>query len=164
DGDGVAEIVALGTDGSTLAFTNKNGKWSLLWKSPYQGNQVTPPCNLNQTCTYGWAGPAIHDLDDDGIPQVIREGTVIRPAGTVLSRPPPAYQTYFEGTYPVLGNFDQDPAIELTNGAHIWKWTQGGWAEDPLFPGQTPADPGHVAVADFGAFGGPGVLAKSPEI
>src|SRR5262249_42352317 len=120
DGDGVAEIVACGSVGSTLALTNKNSKRWLLRKSPHTRNQVTPPCSPNQTCMYGWTGPAIHDLDDDGIPEVIREGTVLSADGKVLSGPPPGYQTYFQGTFPVLGNFDQDPAIELTNGANIW--------------------------------------------
>src|SRR5262249_36787974 len=67
DGDGSAEIVAYGADGSTLAFTRKNGTWSLLWKAPFAAGMPWAPCDTAlHRCAHGWAGPSIYDLDDDG--------------------------------------------------------------------------------------------------
>ncbi|HVY45921.1 MAG TPA: VCBS repeat-containing protein, partial [Minicystis sp.] len=161
DGDGIADIVAYGADGSTLAFTKHTGTWALLWKAPYPAGAPWAPCNTtNHRCSLGWAGPSIHDLDDDGVPEVIREGVVFDGAtGALKSLQPPNYSSYNSGNFSVLANLDQDPAIELTNGQHIWEFSNGAWTEDPTF--STPA-PGFVAVADFGAYGsGP---ATTPEI
>jgi CARDB/FG-GAP-like repeat len=160
DGDGVPDIVADGADGHMVAFTRKNGTWKLLWES---ADAVATPCASNR-CPLGWAGPSIHDLDDDGVPEVIREGTVIDGAtGATKSGPPPNYASYSQGLNPVLANLDQDPSIELTNGQYIWHWTGGAWVQDPNFPGASPSSPGFVAVADFGAYGA-GVPATNPEI
>ncbi len=154
DGDLVPEVVAYGADGSTIAFTRKSGVWGLLWKAPYNPGVPGGPCNpANARCPLGWAGPSIHDLDDDGAPEVIREGAVFSSAGVLLSGAPPGYASYGSGLFPVLANFDQDPAIELTNGQLVWEWVAGAWVTDPAFPGASGSAPGHVAVADFGAFG-----------
>jgi hypothetical protein len=164
DGDGVAEIVAYGADGSTLAFTKKNGTWGLLWKSPYVASIPGGPCDsVNHRCPLAWGGPSIHDLNDDGIPEILREGAVIRADGTVLSGAPAGYASYSAGLFPVLANLDLDPAIEMTNGQFIWEWQSGAWVQEPGFPGATPSAPGHVAVADFGAYG-IGVPANAPEM
>jgi hypothetical protein len=142
DGDASAEIVASAADGRILAFTRKNGVWGLLWTS------------ADVIGGGAWAGPSIHDLDDDGIPEVIREGSVLDGAtGATKGGPPPGYASYSVGLNPVLANFDQDPAVELTNGQYVWEWTSGGWALDASFPGATPSAPGFAAVADFGAYG-----------
>ena len=164
DGDGSAEIVAYGADGSTLAFTRKNGTWSLLWKSPYVGGMPWLPCDGgNHRCAAGWGGASIHDLDDDGQPEVLREGVVFRADGMLLSLAPPAYASYSAGLFPVAANLDQDPGIELTNGQFVWEWSGGAWVQDPGFPGASASAPGHVAVADFGNYGA-GVPPKNPEI
>ncbi|AKT37185.1 FG-GAP repeat domain-containing protein [Chondromyces crocatus] len=165
DGDGSAEIVAYGADGSTMAFTRKQGTWSLLWKAPHPAGAVWNPCTPNNhRCSRGWAGPAIHDLDDDGVPEVLREAAVFGADGTFLSASPPGYQSYSQGLLSVTANLDDDPAIETTNGARIWEWTKNGWVLEPYFPGASAAAPGHVAVADFGAYGGDGVPADAPEL
>ncbi|MDI1475249.1 VCBS repeat-containing protein [Polyangium sp. y55x31] len=165
DGDGVAEIVAYGADGSTLAFTKKAGTWGLLWKSPYQAGIPGGPCDFNQhRCPVGWAGPSIHDLDDDGKPEVLREGAVLRADGSLASGAPPLYSSYSAGLFSVVANLDQDPNVEFTNGHFIWEWTGGAWVNEPYFPGVSSTAPGHVAIADFGAYGGAGVPAKNPEI
>jgi len=154
DGDGVAEIVAYGADGSTMAFKVTAGVWSLLWKSPFQAGQIGGACNpANHRCPSGWAGPSIHDLDDDGIPEIVREGSVILANGMVASGPPAGWVTYAQGVFPVLANFDGDPQIEITNGQFVWEWVGGAWLQDAAFPGATPSAPGHAAVANFGAYG-----------
>ena len=49
DGDGVAEIVAYGADGSTIAFHYKNSQWEqqALWKAAYPAGAPWAPCNLS---------------------------------------------------------------------------------------------------------------------
>ena len=162
DGDGSAEVVAFGADGSTLAFTRKSGTWQLLWKAPYPAGAPWAPCDTTQhRCLLGWAGPAIYDLDDDGKPEVLREGVVFGSDGALKSLAPPGYASYLSGVFPVVANLDQDPAVELTNGQYVWKWTSGAWVTDTMYAG--PPSPGHVAVADFGAYG-TGVPSSNPEI
>jgi hypothetical protein len=164
DGDGIAEIVAYGSDGSTLAFAKKAGTWQLLWKSPYDPAILGGPCNtINHRCPAGWGGPAIHDLDDDGKPEILREGAVLRADGSLAAGAPPGYASYSAGLFPIVANLDQDTNIELTNGQFVWEWTPGGWIQEPGFPGASPSAAGHVAIADFGAFGA-GVPATNPEI
>jgi hypothetical protein len=150
DLDGSAEIVAYAADGRLVAFTRKANSWSVLWIS---AEVLGTPCSNNR-CPLGWAGPSIHDLDNDGVPEVIRESTVIDGAtGATKGGPAPGYASYSVGLNPVLANFDQDEAIELTNGQYVWEWTSGGWVQDANFPGSTPSAPGFAAVADFGAYG-----------
>jgi hypothetical protein len=154
DGDGSAEIVAYGADGSTLAFTRKNGQWALLWKSKYVAGMPWAPCDPNtHGCALGWAGPSIYDLDDDGKPDIVREGVVIGSDGAVKSLAPPGYASYSAGVFSVAANLDQDPAVEITNGQYIWEWQAGAWVQEPGFPGASASAPGHVAIADFGAYG-----------
>lgn len=152
DGDGAADIVANAADGSLVAFTRKAGTWGKLWQSPtgLGGGQ--------------WAGPSIHDLDDDGVPEVIRHGAVLDgKTGALKSANPAGYATYSQGLDPVLADLDQDPGVELTNGQFIWEWKGGAWVQETYFPGATPSAPGFVAVADFGAFGA-STPATNPEI
>lgn len=161
DGDGVPEIVAYGADGSTWALTYKQSQWQLLWKAPMPAGALWAPCNTaNHRCPLGWGGVAIHDLDDDGSPEIIREGVVFSATGQVLSLQPPTYASYGSGLFPVLGNLDGDAEIEMTNGAFIWAWVGGAWVQEATFSG---AGPGHVAIADFGAYGS-GNPAQAPEI
>ncbi|EYF02578.1 CARDB domain-containing protein [Chondromyces apiculatus] len=166
DGDGSAEIVAYGADGSTMAFTRKMGVWSLLWKAPHPLGAVWNPCTANNhRCSRGWAGPAIHDLNDDGVPEVLRESAVFSATGQFMAASPPGYTSYSQGLLSVTANLDEDAAIETTNGARIWEWTDAnGWVPEAYFPGTSTVGPGHVAVADFGDFGGDTVPPEAPEL
>ena len=155
DGDGVAEIVAYGADGSTYAFTYKLvnwvHQWSLLWKAPYPVGAPWTPCDFNNhRCSLGWAGPSIHDINGDGLPEVIREGVVFSSTGQLLSMQPPGYASYVAGLFPVLGKLDADDLVEFTNGQFVWRWDAGAWAQAGGF--STPG-PGYAAIADFGAYG-----------
>lgn len=162
DGDGAAEIVAYGAEGSTLAFTYKNQTWSLLWKADYPGGVPWTPCSGDR-CSRGWAGASIHDLDDDGSPEVIREGVVFSSTGALLSVHPPGYASYASGLFPVLANMDADANIELANGDAIWEWNAGAWVAESYYPNTGATLPSRVAIADFGAYGTSGV-ATDPEL
>ncbi len=163
DGDGLAEIVAYGADGSTLAFTYKSSQWSFLWKAPLPAGAPWTPCTSNHRCALGWGGMAIHDLDDDGVPEVIREGVVLSASGQLLSMQPAEYASYMVGLFSVMANLDQDADMELSNGQFVWAWQAGQWVKEAYFPGGSASAPGHVAVADFGAYGSD-VPATNPEI
>ncbi|MCC6215732.1 MAG: VCBS repeat-containing protein [Polyangiaceae bacterium] len=153
DGDAVAEVVVRSGVGSVVAFTRKGGAWSVLWESPAG---VAPVVR--------WAGPSIHDLDDDDVPEVIVESSVLSGAnGAVLAGGAPGWVSHSQGLDPVLANLDDDPKLELTNGAAVWEWAVGaGWVQEAWFPGSSPSSPGFVGVADFGPFGAG--LATTPEL
>jgi hypothetical protein len=164
DGDGVAEIVAYGADGSTYAFTYKLvnwvHQWSLLWAAPYPGGAPWAPCDVNaHYCSLGWAGPSIHDVNDDGAAEVIREGVVFSSTGQLLSLQPAGYASYSVGLFPTLAKLDDDAFVEFTNGQLIWHWESGAWVQESYFTGSTP---GLVAIADFGAYGSG--APETPEI
>lgn len=166
DGDTRAEIVAYGADGSTWAFKKTIGApfFGVLWRAPLPAGAPWAACNgTNHRCLLGWGGASIHDLNDDGKPEVIREGVVFDGAtGALVAGAPgaPIYDEFKQGVFPVLANLDADPAIEMTNGERVWEFSGGAWvANTPAFTGLL----GYAAVADFGAFGA-GVPAKNPEI
>ncbi len=162
DGDGSADVVAYGSDGATLAFTRKAGVWKLLWKAPYPAGAPWAPCDTTaHRCSLGWSGPSIYDIDDDGKPEVIREGVVFGSDGTLKSLQPTGYASYSQGLFSVMANLDQDPLVEMTNGQFVWKFMNGAWVQDMQYVG--PAAPGQVAIANFGAYG-KGVPADNPEI
>ncbi|MEZ4221624.1 MAG: CARDB domain-containing protein [Polyangiaceae bacterium] len=159
DGDGSAEVVARAAEGQLVAFSKKAGAWSRLWLSDAAVIAACTPGN--HRCSLGWAGPSIHDLDDDGVPEIVLEGAVVDGlTGKVRSGNPAGYTSYSSGLNPVLANLDQDPAIELTNGAAIWEWASGAWTQEAYY---TAPAAGFVAVADFGAYGS-GLPANTPEL
>jgi len=157
DGDASAEIVAYIADGSTAAFTRKAGVWSVLWKAP---QPVGAPWSCVEAggCSLAWAGTSIHDLDDDGVPEVIREGVVFDgPTGAVRSLQPVDYASYSQGLFPTLADLDGDGNVELSNGARIWEYIADGWVEEPAFFAAEPSkSPGFTAFADFGDYGSSG--------
>ena len=56
------EIVAARQDGGLIAFTRRNtGAWEVLWSSADRYGDAF--CN--------WTGLSIHDLDDDGVAEII---------------------------------------------------------------------------------------------
>lgn len=175
DGDKLPEIVAYMSSGTTtlqetlMAFTRKSGTWQPLWatKKATQADGTTIfTTNIPFVSATGgkgnWAGPSIHDLDDDGKPEVVREGYVFDgQTGKLRAGLPPNYGSYLYGIPPVLANLDADPKIELTNGARIWEFdgATNTWVEDATY-NASPTPAGWVAIADFDPYDGK----KTPEI
>jgi hypothetical protein len=162
DGDDVAEIVAFTGTHSVVAFTLKAGAWKSFWPA-------TPGTNPDGLATSGgavfvsgpsgsiWSGPSIHDLDNDGKPEVVVEGNVINGQTGVLRAPAPAdYANYSVGIPPVLANMDGGASVEMTEGAHLWTFdgAANAWADVPTYSLAAPTSAGWAGVADFNPYDG----------
>jgi hypothetical protein len=106
-------------------------------------------------------GPSIHDLDDDGIPEVLLDRFVYDANGCLLN-PSQTYTNYLRlGLFAVVADVDGDGAPELAapDGVYAWDAAARDWVLEPYWA--PPADElteatrvGHVAVADLGDFPG----------
>jgi len=157
DRDGRADIVAHRVGGGVIAlgYGGTPAAWRVLWDTPV-------PAAADQCY---WSGPSIHDLDDDGAPEVMQGGIVYSATGVVRSTtfaivpddgftdhdtPPDGVADYDGiGTIPVIADLDGDGAPELTDGTRILEWTGNDWVETAMSLGGA----GQTAVADFGTFG-----------
>ncbi len=122
DGDGRAEIVAVGDGGGLKAFgfDAGTGTFARLWTSAVcDGSGGRTP-----DATGGpdqWAGPSIHDLDDDGVPEIIYGATVFDRDGCVITSSL-GYPAYSKGVVPVLADIDEDGNVELIGGDGVWQF------------------------------------------
>jgi len=183
NGDGVPEIVAYMGDRSTAAFTlNGMGQWVPLWpkvfatladgvtiwKSTVDGTETPPTgaCDPSSgaNCSNGiWSAPSIHDIDNDGIPEIIREANVIDGMTGVLKATAPAdYTSYYVGIPPVLADLNGDGIVELVTGQNVWEYdaTMQAWTDATFYPTTTSSPPGWTAIADMNPYDG----LKKPEI
>lgn len=101
------------------------------------------PCNR-------WDGPSVHDLDDDGVPEVISASEVYDgPTGARLN----AGQVLASAgamSVPVLADMDADGKVEITaRDIHRWNTQTNRW--DPAYAVNHDAQ--FWAVADFGTPG-----------
>ncbi len=169
NGDGVAEIVAYMADYTTVAFTrNKKGAWVPLWPKVYAtlADGVTPYVSTGNgtvqqpvggTTTDVWSGPSIHDLDDDGVPEIIREASVIEGnTGKLRATAPSDYASYDVGIPPVLADLYGDGKVELVNGANVWQFDgkTNTWVDVATYSQVVPSNPGWAAVADMNPYDG----------
>ncbi len=143
--DGRPEIVAPRTIGGLAAWTYSEvtDSWTVLWETA---------STYADTMT-DWTGPSIHDLDDDGQPEVMFYGNVYSGVdGSTLDET--ILDTALDritGYIPVVADIDGDGQPELITGAQIYGWdipTTAWVAEGPAL-----SSPGRTAVADFGRFG-----------
>ena len=155
DGDGRAEIVAARHGGGLIAFRFDAGAqtFTRLWRSGTCPNNMGPPTTLDATgSTDKWGGPSIHDLDDDGKPEIIYGATVYRADGCIASNAL-GFPAYSKGMVPVVADVDEDGKMELVRGdaIHEWDAATAAWVAEPYFaPAGLPA--GQVAVAELGDF------------
>jgi hypothetical protein len=142
--DATPEIVAARAEGGVVAFTRTATGWQTLWE--------TKPPFPNAPCD--WAGPSIHDLDDDAVPEVIFYGAVYNgPTGATIDQNS-AIVDFIDitglGYIPVIADVDGDGVPELVTGAKLYSWDKAlhKWIEKHGLP----AGNGRVAVGDFGTF------------
>lgn len=159
NGDGRAEIVANQGGGGVVAFTYDAGAsaWTVLWRSTTDGSTPYNPTGS------GWAGPSIYDLDDDGVPEVLRGGIVLSNEGVLIDAGSLGFNAYNNGIFAVVADVDSDGMVEFVAGNGVWQWAGAAWVAESYVT--TTTANGHVAVADFGAFpGGNAWPADTPEV
>ena len=107
-----------------------------------------------------WAnnnGPSMHDLDDDGVPEVLYDRFVYDANGCVLN-PGASYTNYLRlGLFAVVADVDDDGAPELVRHDGVYRWTGSDWEREAYWAPTDVANAervGHVAVADLGDFAG----------
>ncbi|MBA3547417.1 MAG: VCBS repeat-containing protein [Nannocystis sp.] len=144
DGDGVPEIVTHRAGTGVIAFKWDDGlqKYKTWWVA----------LNTGVVNTIRWDGPSIHDLDNDGFPEVISASAVFDGATGDRLNAGQLIPGAGAGVIPVLGDLDNDGNIELIAGA-VWRWNIGMDKWEMAYPG-APANR-HYGFADFGT---PGAL------
>ncbi|HEX8106438.1 MAG TPA: VCBS repeat-containing protein, partial [Kofleriaceae bacterium] len=140
--DATPEIVAATSAGGLVAYTHRAEGWDLLWQTT--SNIAAAQCD--------WAGPSIHDLDGDGVPEVIFYGAVYdgQTGKAIDESLGTAVDSIGGGYIPVVADVDGDGAPELVTGKHLYSWDKGNrkWTPRKVLP----AGDGLVAVGDFGTF------------
>ncbi|MDP3278839.1 MAG: VCBS repeat-containing protein [Deltaproteobacteria bacterium] len=149
NGDGRNEIVAVAMGGGLLMFRYDAGmtRYVRAWRSGTcaAGGMRTPDTLGAAT----WGGPAIHDLDDDGVPEIIHGGVVYDTNGCILDQAQ-GYQAYSHGVLPVIADVDSDGRMELVraNGIFEWNTMTRRWVAEPYFTVGS-LSPGQVAVGEL---------------
>lgn len=159
DGDGRAEVVAPASGGGLLAFgwDEASGALARRWRSRN--------CDTGVSDTTGpgnWAGASAHDLDDDGIPEIVFGAVVYDAEGCILDSAK-GFRAHSAGQVPVLADVDGDGEIEWIAGNELLRFdvaTRSLQVEEG-FVGAGRSN-GFVAVADFGEF--PGTASEAPGI
>ncbi len=145
DGDGLPEIVSLRAVSGVIAFS-----WDAAMMR-YVTQWVALDTNLSGINR--WDGPAIHDVDDDGLPEVVSQSEVYD--GVTGARLNPGQvvaggSNISPGVFSVVGDLDQDGVAQLiANGVWRWDLATSQWVAD------RPGSPGgrHYGFADFGTPG-----------
>lgn len=165
DGDGRAEIIAVGHTGGLKAFRHDpaSGSFARIWTSGTcdgaGGRTADDTGGVDE-----WAGPSLHDLDDDGVPEIIYGATVYGVDGCIITALP--YPGYSSGVVPVLADVDEDGRVELIAGNGVWEFdpTTREWALESYFVGGAGNTAGQVAVAELGDFPVEALGRDAPEV
>ncbi|HEY4106292.1 MAG TPA: VCBS repeat-containing protein [Polyangiaceae bacterium] len=154
DGDGDIDIVARRNDKGLVAYKWEDNTFKLMWANSTDAMDISS--------AQAWDGPSIHDLNDDGYPEVILRESVYdgrtgqRLAGDIASTP----TLPFNGYIPILGDVDGDGKVEIVshfgfNGINYWEWTGNSWKVE--YTSQNGnwfgTQASHFAIADFGTPG-----------
>jgi hypothetical protein len=180
DGDNRPEIVGIRNNGSVIAFRLDviAGRMVPLWQSARCTGGMRLADDAVPMLTEHVDGVSIHDLDDDGRPEVLRGRVVYDGRTGCIRTSAMAYgyeglltaggATIRWGHFPVVANIDADDRAELVEGDRVLEWDPMGsaWVREPYFPAPMgmALPGGHVAVADFGDFSGAADPPIEPEI
>lgn len=143
DGDGNAEIVTQRANSGLIAFTfnAQTQTYEPFWNTSGQSNLAG---------VSRWDGPSIHDLDGDGMPEVISGSEVYDGVTGVRLNPGQVITGAANGVISVVGDLDHDFIPELiATDVHEWDMGTSTWVY------KAPGGPGgrHYAFADFGSPG-----------
>ncbi len=143
DGDGVPEIVTQRAITGLVAFRWDAGqqRYVTAWTSSGQSNL---------SGVGRWDGPAIHDIDGDGLPEVISGSEVYDGATGTRLNPGQVIANAGAMVISVVGDLDTDGVAELI-GDDVYSWNVGTNQWEYAYPG----GPGgtHYGFADFGTPG-----------
>ncbi|MDF3068915.1 MAG: Rhs-family protein [Polyangiaceae bacterium] len=140
DGDGAMEIVARLNAGGLVAFKFDGTQYVPMWQAQ----------NAAEAGKSVWDGVSIHDLNDDGMPEIVARGGQVfnGQTGAVIAGDNPSI---FLTSDPVLGDLDGDGKVELVANK-VFRWSGAAWAE--AYPGlgvtALAQSPAFFAFADFG--------------
>lgn len=140
DGDGVPEIVTQRAVTGLIAFSWDEGMqtYTTMWTSDGQSDLVSQ---------YRWDGPALHDLDGDGLPEVVSGSEVYDGITGTRLNPGQVVPNAGAMTISVVGDLDHDFTPELiANDLYAWNMGSNLWEyqSDGSVGGR------HYAFADFG--------------
>lgn len=145
DGDGRPEILAHNGLGGMEAFRYDPGTdaWVQFWHG-HDGNGANITYGAQST---GWSGVAVHDLDDDGSPEVLSFGMVYDSTGlqiaSALGRPGNL-------AYPAVADLNRDGSPDLCNGQNLYTFNSATKQWDTVWT-TGPAGT-YVAYGDFGTY------------
>ena len=143
DGDGVPEIVTQRAVTGLVAF-----KWDAATQS--YATFWTSQGSSDIGSTSRWDGPAIHDLDNDGLAEVISGSEVYDGATGARLNPGQVMTNAGAGVIAVVGDLDADGTADLiADELYSWDAALSQWQLS------SPGGPGgrHYAFADFGSPG-----------
>lgn len=144
DDDGIPEIVAKGESNSIIVFEWNGTAYVESWAR--DGND-------NTLRSQPWAGPSLHDLDNDGKSEVLLAGVVWDYDGTQLFAGTGINQPW-NGLIAVAADVDNDGKVELVSNRAgqiaLSEWNGSSWALSQNLGGSGS----HFAVADFGSMDG----------
>ncbi len=142
DADGTPEIVAHRANGGIIAFRWDGMQYQTWWVST-----TTDIVGFHR-----WDAVAVHDLDDDGFPEIVSGSEVYD--GMTGARLNPgqvvAGSTNSPGVVSVLGDLDVDGEVELI-ASDVYRWDTAMNRWELAYDG--PAAGKNFAFADFGTPG-----------
>jgi hypothetical protein len=146
NGDGKIDIVGRKDKGGMIAFGWDGAKFKKIWESAGTIGAQQP-----------WDGPSIHDLNDDGAPEVLLWGQAVNGA-TGVEMNNFVISQGFNGFVPVAGDFNGDGKVDLA--ATVAQemtyliWSGAAWIDQAAPMNVRWGKYGtHFAVADFGTPG-----------
>jgi hypothetical protein len=180
DGDGRPEIVGIRNTGSLVAFRydRGSGRMAPLWQSARCAGGMRLADDAVPMLNEHVDGVSIHDLDDDGQPEILRGRVVYDGRTGCIRTSAEGYgypglltaggTTLRWGHFPVVADVDDDPRAELVEGDRILEWNPmaSAWQREAYLPDMPMAlAGGHVALGDFGGFAGmPGAPADAEVV
>ncbi|MGE0790109.1 MAG: FG-GAP repeat domain-containing protein [Sandaracinaceae bacterium] len=116
----------------------------------WYGRDCTTDTVLEFNSSTTGSGPSIHDLDDDGVPEILMNSMVFDVNGCVLTSTSTA-------NLPLIAaaDVDGDGKVELVTGNALSEWDPltTEWIPEPYFVTTgSHLTAGHIAIADLGAY------------
>lgn len=165
DGDGRPDVVATRQKGGVAGWRYDPAQkqfveiWPMSY-SDFNGGE----CH--------WDGLALHDLDDDGRPEILQASpapAVYDQHGALVNGWPDSIY-YERGLFPVVADVDGDHRVEMVTGGEMFSWNTQERRWDMTWSSGGKLPRGQTALADFGGYGtepagdAPGAPDGVPEI